>query len=150
MVRVGNAVIPDYERVIAWVRWGQSVAGPDLGREQILSSFTQSRVQTAIDRNLGIADDHTLRRVRELRRGLTFVCALEVERDESDAVTSLALATLGIRSIGLARNRGYGRVHCELRDPAVDRSLSNELRVKLRSLLPEVRSHRDSAEAEGA
>jgi CRISPR-associated protein Csx10 len=96
-------------------------------RDNILSTFTDIRQQTAIDDEKGIADEHSLRTIRVIKKGLLFKGEIEVETDDSAISNTLALACLNLRRIGTKRNRGFGEVECKLFDGTNEVSVLNLL-----------------------
>ena len=114
LTRISNAQIEDAEVVKEWIRWFRFVAPREFAREQVLASFTSMREQTAMNRSSGTTLDHTLRRVRVLNRGLTFMAEVTLDSTEEEHVRALALGCAAIRRLGVSRTRGFGRVRCAL------------------------------------
>jgi len=70
-------------------------------------------MQTRID-DEGIADDHSLRTIRVIRKGLTFEGEIKTQIPNADSEFLLELACANLRRIGTKRNRGLGEVKCSL------------------------------------
>lgn len=115
-VYFSNLVIKEYEKSRKWLEYLTQEYSAILSKESILSTFTEIRQQTAIDEKEGVADEHSLRTIRVLKKGLTFSGEVLIE---DDSVTkSLALACLNLRHLGTKRNRGFGEVEVKLLDGA--------------------------------
>lgn len=119
-----NLVIEEYEKNRKWLEYLSKEYKDILSRDGILSTFTEIRQQTAIDEE-GVADEHSLRTIRVLRRDLTFSGEIQVEDD--CFVKPLAFACLNLRRIGTKRNRGFGEVECKLFEGAKEVSVLEEV-----------------------
>ena len=86
--------------------------------QDILSSLTTFRRQTAIDSKEGVAKDKSLRSSRVILRGLCFTAPITLNLKPSDdfdkILALLAVSVLALRRIGSGRNRGRGHVKCTL------------------------------------
>lgn len=115
-VHIGDARLPlDLQQAVAHAIQDKSNS---LTRQQILSSLTTIRKQTAISAETGVAEAKSLRSGRVVIRELEFVSDLlfETEIVAEDMLTLLAVGTLALRHIGSGRNRGRGHVQCTLHD----------------------------------
>lgn len=84
---------------------------------EIRDGLTVIRRQTRIDAQTGTAELDTLRSTRLLREGLEFFAPVQSLRPLDDHVKALlAAATLGLRRVGVHRNRGWGQVVATLLD----------------------------------
>lgn len=97
-----------------------------LTRDSVLATFTTIRQQTAISKE-GVADEHSLRTIRVLKKGIIFHG--EIHALENDPYTKklLALGCLNLRRLGTKRNRGFGEIECKLFDGAAEVSIFDEL-----------------------
>lgn len=84
--------------------------------ENVWQSYTEVRHQTKIDEATGTAEDESLRNMRVVQKGLTFVgdiyllsSANRINDDESIVEQAL----LNLRFAGSKRNRGFGRIKCK-------------------------------------
>lgn len=113
-VHIGDARLPsDLQQAVA-----HEIQENDLTSQQILSSLTTIRKQTAISAETGVAEAKSLRSARVVIRDLEFTSDLlfETETVEEDMLTLLAIGTLSLRHLGSGRNRGRGHVQCTLHD----------------------------------
>lgn len=124
ILRIGDAVIEEPAR-------GYFVAAVErehhpLVPEVILSALTDIRSQTSEERDTGAPARTTLRSTRVVLGGLRLAAPLSwfAKPDPKD-LRCLALAALGARHAGLARNRGRGHVRVALDgDPGATRNLA--------------------------
>jgi hypothetical protein len=113
-VHIGDARLPsDLQQAVA-----HAIQENNLTSQQILSSLTSIRKQTAISAETGVAEAKSLRSARVVIRDLDFTSDLlfETETVEEDMLTLLAVSTLSLRHLGSGRNRGRGHVQCTLHD----------------------------------
>jgi hypothetical protein len=111
-VHIGNAQLPlDLQQAVA-----HAIQAKELTSQQVLSSLTSIRKQTAIDAKTGVADEGSLRSARVVLRESEFVSDLFFESQivEEDMLTLLAVGALSLRHLGSGRNRGRGSVRCTL------------------------------------
>ncbi|MFN3531844.1 MAG: RAMP superfamily CRISPR-associated protein [Candidatus Brocadia sp.] len=97
-----------------------------LTRDSVLATFTTIRQQTAIS-NEGVADEHSLRTIRVLKKGIVFYGEIHSLKNDPDTAKLLALGCLNLRRLGTKRNRGFGEVECKLFDGTAEVSISDEL-----------------------
>ena len=86
----------------------------------ILDHFSGIRTQTSVDYRTGTADDGSLRTMRVIRKGLSFVSDVEIsgsQAEEENLETCLKVFT----HMGLARTRGLGEIRAELLPGTPDR-----------------------------
>lgn len=98
-----------------------------LSRDNILYTFTDIRQQTRINDETGVTDEHSLRTIRVINKGLIFKGEIQVEIDDSAISNTLALACLNLRHLGTKRNRGFGEVECKLFDGTGEVSVMDKL-----------------------
>jgi CRISPR/Cas system CSM-associated protein Csm3 (group 7 of RAMP superfamily) len=126
-LHIGAACLPDdLQQAIA-----EDIANGHLMREDVLDMLTTLRRQTAIDAEKGTPLDKTLRTIRVVLRETIFTARLDFLAKPSDEELALLFACAkGLRRVGANRNRGMGRVSCQLfkdeaQKEAVDLSLSD-------------------------
>lgn len=87
-----------------------------LRREDVLTSLTTVRRQTALDES-GVPQPHSLRTVRLIIRETCLAAELFFRvQPEEDALRLLAACIKAFRRAGTGRNRGHGRLRAELCD----------------------------------
>ncbi len=107
ILEIKDAVLP--KDVQDWARYAVHRQTDPLRPEQILSSLTDIRRQTAQSRKTGAPEKTTLRASRVVIRGISFQAPLIWRRDpKPEEKKVLALCALGTRHGGLGRNRGRG------------------------------------------
>lgn len=116
ILRFGTAELqPD---VREWVRHAVTRELHPIEPLDILRTLTVIRAQTSEDRANGAPESGSLRSIRVARHGLLFFAQLDwLVPDPSPAdLKCIALAVLGTRHAGLARNRGRGRLEILLHE----------------------------------
>lgn len=84
-------------------------------KDEIISSLTDIRYATKIDREYGTAKKGSLRSMRVLNKGITFSANIYSERDlTEDELALLLCAVKATRHVGTLRSRGKGQVECTL------------------------------------
>lgn len=129
-LHVGGAYLPDdLRQAIA-----EDIVNSKMTREDVLDSITVMRRQTAMDAERGTPLDHTLRTIRVVLRETVFTARLDfLTSPIEDEIALLTACVQGLRRMGTNRNRGMGRVSCQLfkdegkTDPVVV-SLANKFR----------------------
>lgn len=113
IMHVGDACLPeDLRTAVAW-----QIKNEELTNNDVLDSLTTIRRQTAINSQIGVAEEGSLRSFRVVLRQLEFQADLIFETQPSDEILSLlAASTLALRRIGSGRNRGRGHIKCTLHD----------------------------------
>jgi len=110
ILRIGDAQLP--EDVRQWARFAVERKDHPLSPEQVLSTLTDIRRQTAQSRITGSPEATTLRSSRVALRTLrfeAFEAALTwLKPPGINEIWVLALSALGVRHGGLGRNRGRG------------------------------------------
>ena len=119
-----NLMIDDYDKNKEWLEYFLSEHTNIISADSIRSYFTELRQQTAIDNN-GVASDHSLRTIRTLKKGITFRGVLFYQTDNKNAERILALACRNLRYMGTKRNRGFGKIKCELLDVQTEAILND-------------------------
>ena len=118
-----DVIVEDYEKVFAELR-----GNPSFKTKQIETILTRERTRTAIDRELGIPLDQTLRTIQVVPRGVVFRSLLELRYPEQEnELKLLEYCVKALRHIGLGVTRGFGEVACALTEAEEipERSLVN-------------------------
>lgn len=83
--------------------------------EELISSLTDIRYATKIKRETGTSQDHSLRSMRVLNRGVVFYADIYSEQNLSDEELGLLVCGVNcLRHLGTLRSRGKGEVKCTL------------------------------------
>ena len=111
-MHVGDAcLLPDLRQAIV----SQQEQDGFPTRDDVLSSLTAIRRQTAINSESGVAVDHSLRSSRVIIRGLEFTANFLFDSEPTEEMKALLyVGSLALRRIGSGRNRGRGNVRCNL------------------------------------
>ncbi len=99
-----------------WKEWAYlEEKYPELFRpSDVLAQYTSLRYQTRIDRETRAAKDTSLHNMRVVDKGVVFVGKLALENANENVLPILVLALRNLEHAGLKRNRGFGRIRCEL------------------------------------
>ena len=85
--------------------------------EDILGEYTSLRFQTEIDKATGTALENSLHNMQVVEADdLVFTGEIELVGAEERHREALALAFANLRSAGLKRNRGFGKIRCTMQD----------------------------------
>lgn len=110
-------VIDEYELVRAEMK-ARSVQA----QQQMLDELTLLRTRTAIDRELGSAQEGTLRTLRVLPSQIKLRSRIELVTDsriddtkQLDLERLLEYCAKGLRNLGYGRTRGLGEVRCQIK-----------------------------------
>ena len=114
-MNLSDANIKNHSSYTEWLYWAESKYKGEFQPDRITDSFTSIRRQTKLKN--GIAEEHSLRSVRVLNKGLKFSGTIS----KNDGFTKkekalLTLAFSNLRAFGVNRNRGFGKIVCELAD----------------------------------
>ncbi len=110
---ISNLYVKEYEDIRRHLQ-KLMVQHPEIFNfESVIEAYTSLRQQTAIDSDLGIAREHSLRTIRVLNRGICFFGKIIdsediLKKDHNKEI--LALACMNIKRIGTQRTRGFGEV----------------------------------------
>jgi hypothetical protein len=98
------------ESVRSWIAYALSI-NRNISPRDVLHSLTDIRYQTAEERTTGAPARHSLRSSRVIAAGLTLRACLSWQgAEDAESLRYLAMAALGTRHAGVARNRGRGLV----------------------------------------
>ena len=115
-VYFSNFYIPNYEKNRMWLRYFSDKYSVFISHNRVIGNFTEIYQQTKIDEN-GVADEHSLRTIRVLKKGLRFIGQTYIEINEESVLNTLLLASHNFKHMGTKRNRGYGEISCRIYDP---------------------------------
>lgn len=117
-VYFSNLAIEGYEEANRYLKelFAKENEGLIVNRETVLSYFTEVRQQTAIEKENGVAKEHSLRTMRVLKKGLTFSGNIDLVNEDSEIEKVLFFASRNLRHIGTNRTRGFGFINCKLID----------------------------------
>ncbi len=115
--KISDFYISDYNDNYNWLNYflSKDLYKNFISGDLIIDYFTNIRKSTTIEN--GVAKRHSLRSFRVLSRGYTFVGEIEINGAESDKIKLeklLSLSCLNLKSIGTKRNRGLGKIKCQL------------------------------------
>ncbi|MGA2264348.1 MAG: RAMP superfamily CRISPR-associated protein [Acidobacteriota bacterium] len=120
ILHVGNGCLPKNLRDLILFRMKDPGPG-DLSPSEVFEALTGIRRQTAVN-HLGAPERGSLRSLRVIIRGVVLEAPLIFNRSPTDDEWALlAGSVLGLRSGGLGRNRGRGRISAVLNDEATTR-----------------------------
>ena len=85
----------------------------NISKEDVMSFFTNIRMQTAIDSELGKTRKHSLRSMRVLDKNMVFSSSFELDEIYIDQLLYICAAT---KNIGSKRNRGFGEARVYIKD----------------------------------
>jgi len=130
-VYFSNLTIEDYEENKEWLEYFQKTEKYNdiVSRDRILETFTEIRQQTKIGSD-GVADDHSLRTIRVIKKGTVFLGDIGIEDSNEAILDTLVLACMNFRHIGTKRNRGFGDVRCSLLDDDDELSIKAETKLE--------------------
>ncbi len=97
----------------------QAVDAGTVTREEILDSLTVTYAFTSLDEE-GIAKEHSLRRVRMVKKGLPFETTVYSDTLSGEEERLLVYSVLALQHIGTYKSKGKGLVKCEILDGNVN------------------------------
>ncbi len=109
-----NLTLPQYEDNFNALSYFKHKYPDVVSTEGIVETFTYIRQQTAIEEDSGTADDHSLRSIRVLKKGVEFQGTVSLEKQEPQVEYLLQLACMNLRRFGTKRTRGFGEIECRL------------------------------------
>ena len=113
ILRIGDAVVGAKTR--KWIEQAETREHHPISPLIVLQALTDIRHQTSEERETGAPAKATLRSVRVVVRGLKLEAPFLWLADPGEnEIRCLALAVLGTRHAGLARNRGRGHIRMTL------------------------------------
>jgi hypothetical protein len=111
IMHVGDACLPEtFRQAIS-----AAVKAEQITQTEVLNALTTVRRQTAIEEELGIAAEGSLRAFRVMLRKQTLTANLQfVDIPTPPMLTLLKVSVLALRRAGSGRNRGRGHIRCRL------------------------------------
>ena len=110
---LSNAYIQDYDKTVQVLRALRSSKAKGLSLQQnVLNEYTDTRTQTAIDLETGVADKNSLRTIRVARKGLILEADCSIINPENFKVLQQAVSL--VKHMGVSRSRGLGLVDMRL------------------------------------
>lgn len=79
---------------------------------KVLDEYTYTRTQTSVDYDTGVARETSLRTIRVVKKGLTFVADLDFKNNEY--LNEFKRAVSIVKHMGVSRTRGLGLVKLEV------------------------------------
>ncbi len=117
---ISNAYLKDYEILKKEIKFKNDKIF--YNKESIISYFTYLRNQTAINED-GVAEKHSLRTSRVLKKGLEFILSINCDPKFQQFILDVFKVT---RSIGLKRNRGFGEVEISPAEKEIEKNKNYE------------------------
>lgn len=108
-----NFTIEEYEPNTRWLQYLCDAYPNVMSQDSILSVYGYTRQQTRINER-GVADEHSLRTIRAIKKGIVFNGEVRIDTENAGTEKLLALACANLRRLGTKRNRGFGEVECRL------------------------------------
>lgn len=108
-----NFTIGEYEANTRWLQYLCKEYPKVMPLDNILSAYSCIRRQTRIN-GRGVADAHSLRTIRAVKKDTRFTGGVTVNTENANAEKLLALACANLHHLGTKRNRGFGEVECRL------------------------------------
>ncbi len=105
--------VKEYEKIRECLMWGMHEFGHIISKETTASVLTSLRQQTAINKD-EVAEEHSLRTIRVIKKGVEFVGKVHLPKDDklNKNENLLSFAAKNLRYIGTKRNRGFGQITC--------------------------------------
>lgn len=104
--------VDEYENLCMEWRYLQNKYPNIINPKEVLEEYTSIRYQTSIDNN-GLAEKGTLHNMRVVNDGITFYGRISLYNVNESAIQLIVIALKNLRSAGLKRNRGFGRIECK-------------------------------------
>ena len=111
---ISNLCLENYDVLHADLLYLQKTCPSVIRPAYVLDQYASVRYQTAINAATGVAQENSLRNMRVLDAGLTFVGEIRILGGDKDSLRTLALAVRNLSQCGGKRTRGFGRIACTL------------------------------------
>lgn len=111
---ISNLYIENYDVLHADLLYLQKNFPSVFRPAYVLDQYASVRYQTAINPETGVAQENSLRNMRVLDAGLTFVGEIRILGGDKDCLRTLALAVRNLSQCGGKRTRGFGQIACTL------------------------------------
>jgi CRISPR-associated protein Csx10 len=122
-----NLVIEDYQNIFEWLKYLMKAYKNIINRQAIINYFSEIRQQTSIDEETGTTKEHSLRTIRVAKKDLVFNGTIDLEEERDEYIRLLYFACLNFRLLGTKRNRGFGKVKCQLYENSKEINFLNKL-----------------------
>jgi len=109
-----NLYLEGYEKIMEEWAYLQKAYGTFFQPGDVLGQYTSLRYQTRIDRETGTAADTSLHNMRVLEPGIEFCGEIHLRHGSLRHMKLLAMALRNLRYAGLKRNRGFGKIDCQM------------------------------------
>ena len=110
---LSNAYIQDHDKTVQVLRALLFSKAKGLASQQnVLNEYTDTRTQTAINLETGVADKNSLRTIRVARKGLIFEADCNIINLENFEILQQAVSL--VKHMGVSRSRGLGLVDMRL------------------------------------
>ena len=103
----------EYQKIRAECLYMFGEYGELFSPSDVLSAFTSTRYQTQLTD--GVVAHGSLRNMRVLDAGIKFFGRLELKNGDERHVQLIALSIRNLKSAGLKRSRGFGRLECTMK-----------------------------------
>lgn len=115
-MRIDNMYLENYEQLCNGWNYLQKQYQNVFTAQNIWNTYTELRVQTAIDKRTGTTKDGSLHNMRVVDDGLCFSGSIYLYDNvlEEKQREIIKYALLNLRYVGAKRNRGFGHVKCRL------------------------------------
>lgn len=112
-----NLYLNGYKEMLADLKYLFREYPETFNKERIINHYTILRNQTSIEDSSGIAQNGSLRTIRVLKQyveheELVFIGS--IENIEQELEKELLYAVTNLHYLGIKRNRGFGKVKCQL------------------------------------
>ena len=118
---VPNFYLKDYQKLCADWKFLQKKYPAIFRPADVLKTFTSIRYQTELEN--GIAKKRSLHNLNVLNAGTEFFGKIEILNPDDEVLNLIALAIKNLTFAGTKRNRGFGRISCEI---TLDKKISVE------------------------
>lgn len=125
-VYFNNLFINEYDEATKWLSYLMN-RNKIICRDSVIDYFTEIRQQTAIDKENGVAKEHSLRTIRVIKGGFTFGGNIDLREDDPEIIKLLCYAAKNLKHLGTKRTRGFGFVECKLFEDNKELDFLNEL-----------------------
>ena len=118
---VPNFYLKNYQKLCADWKFLQKKYPEIFRPADVLKTFTSVRYQTKLEN--GITAKGSLHNLNVLNKGIEFFGKLEILNHTDEVLNLMALAIKNLTFAGTKRNRGFGRISCEI---TLDKKISVE------------------------
>lgn len=105
--------VDEYEAFTHEWRYLQENYSEIINPQAVLEEFSSIRFQTSMEK--GLAKNGSLHNMRVIDAGIKFYGSITIEGAGEKEINLLALAIRNLKSAGLKRNRGFGKIECHIK-----------------------------------